>query len=91
MKQAFFLWVISLFFLSCKKAVDVPVPVLNWDLFNSPAAEPLRVQSLQKMNGVYTLDAGAEFFGSNTAAKWSYTVSGRDTVYHFSFFFGVNG
>jgi glycerophosphoryl diester phosphodiesterase len=74
--------------LSCKKQDEAPVPDLTWTLFSSPAAVSLKPAVLQKMNGVYTIEQGSNDFGTLAPAKWSYTVEGTDTLYHFSFFLG---
>ncbi|RYY00460.1 MAG: glycerophosphodiester phosphodiesterase, partial [Gammaproteobacteria bacterium] len=58
----------------------------NWDIFNSASAKPFSGFTRSKMEGVYTLEAGGQDFGPSTAAKWSYTANGLDTVYHLSFF-----
>jgi glycerophosphoryl diester phosphodiesterase len=75
-----------LFFLSCSREFDAPIPDTDWDLFDSPGASSLASFTRSKSEGVYTLEQGADAFGSLTAAKWSYTVNGTDTVYHLSFF-----
>lgn len=75
-----------IFFLSCRRDFEAPVPDTEWDLFDSPAATALASFTRAKTEGVYTLEQGADAFGNLTAAKWSYTVTGADTVYHLSFF-----
>jgi len=75
-----------LVFLSCKREFTAPIPDLDWDLFSSPAATRLPSFTRNKLEGVYTLNQGADDFGPLTAAKWSYTVNGNDTAYHLSFF-----
>jgi glycerophosphoryl diester phosphodiesterase len=87
MKKYCFFLLLSFVFLSCKRDVDVPVLDLEWDLFAS--ANPLATASFQRMEGVYTVEEGAEAFGNLTPAKWSYTVEGTDTIHHLSFFLGT--
>jgi glycerophosphoryl diester phosphodiesterase len=89
MKKCFYLIGLCLFFLSCRRDTEVSIPDLTWDLFESPAAEPLTPTVLQRVEGVYNIEQGTEDFGSLTPAKWSYTANGSDTVYHLSFFLGV--
>src|SRR5215218_6400182 len=74
-------------FTSCKRDFEAPVPDTGWDLFDSPAAVLLNNGTRQKMEGMYTIEDGADVFGAQTAAKWSYTVSASDTTYHLSLFF----
>ena len=75
--------------LSCKKNYEVVMPDSSqWALFNDPAAQPLPPFSRPAMEGVYTLNEGAGVFGDDAAVKWSYAVSGTDTIYHVSAFFG---
>ena len=73
-------------FTSCKRDFEAPVPDTGWDLFDSPAAVLLNNGTRQKMEGMYTIEEGADVFGAQTAAKWSYTVSASDTTYHLSLF-----
>lgn len=84
-----YLYLISgcLFFLSCKRDFEAPIPDTAWELFDSPAATSLANFTRNKTEGVYTLEQGADAFGGLTAARWSYTANGTDTVYHLSFFF----
>jgi glycerophosphoryl diester phosphodiesterase len=75
--------------VSCKKNYEVIMPdASQWTLFNDPAAVPLPVFSRPAMEGVYTLNKGADIFGDDAALKWSYSITGRDTLYHVSAFFG---
>ncbi len=71
---------------SCRRTFEAPVPNTFWDLFNSANAVKLTPSTRMKLEGVYSVDAGADVFGSLTAAKWSYTAAGTDTTYHLSFF-----
>lgn len=86
MKQYFFITLSVSLLLSCKKLYEAPVPKLDWDLFTSPAAVRLTNNTVKKMDGIYSIDAGGERFGNDAALKWSYTVEGVDTIYHLSFF-----
>ncbi|HYO22762.1 MAG TPA: glycerophosphodiester phosphodiesterase family protein, partial [Flavisolibacter sp.] len=72
--------------LSCRREFEAPIPDTNWELFDSPSATRLAQFTRNKIEGVYTLEQGADAFGPLTAAKWSYTVTGTDTVHHLSFF-----
>ena len=72
--------------LACKKEYQAPVPDPGWDLFDSPAAQKLVKATQNKMEGIYTFEQGNAEFGSAAALKWSYTITGMDTSYFFSFF-----
>jgi len=91
MKKYLYLICSGVIFLSCKREFDAPIPDTAWDLFDSPTATPLASFTRNKTEGVYTLEQGADAFGNLTAAKWSYTANGNDTVYHLSFFLGRAG
>lgn len=86
MKSSILLMAAVLFFISCKRNFEAPVPDLHWEAFDSPAATLLQANTRQKMEGVYTFTEGAENFGGLTAVKWSYTTNGNDTAWHLSFF-----
>lgn len=86
MKKLFYISCYLLVFLSCRREFEAPLPDLEWDLFNSSSATRLSSFTRSKMEGVYTINDGADAFGPLTAAKWSYTVEGNDTVHHLSFF-----
>jgi glycerophosphoryl diester phosphodiesterase len=73
-------------FASCKRDVDVSVPVNDWDLFQSPNARPLPAWTQPKIEGVYTIEEGSDLLGNAAALKWSYTVVGNDTTWHLSAF-----
>ena len=49
-------------------------------------ARPLPAAAKTGLEGVYAFEAGAGNFGINAAGRWSYTVTGTDTVFHFSLF-----
>ena len=72
--------------LACKKEYQAPVPDPAWDLFDSPAAQKLARTIQNKMEGIYTFSQRNADFGSAAALKWSYTITGMDTSYFFSFF-----
>lgn len=71
---------------SCRKIYDAPIPNINWDLFNSPAALSLSDSTRARLEGVYAFGEGADFFGIDAALKCSYTAKGADTTYHVSLF-----
>jgi glycerophosphoryl diester phosphodiesterase len=74
------------FIIACRREDSASVPDSTWMLFRSPETRPLTSAVAQKLDGIYTVEQGQENFGTITPAKWSYTVSGADTLYHFSFF-----
>src|SRR5438309_1850252 len=72
--------------LGCRKQYDVQLPDTAWQQFQSPAAQPLTSANRSKLEGVYAIGDGSIDFGNLTAARWSYTAEGQDTVFHLSFF-----
>ncbi|HEX8313866.1 MAG TPA: glycerophosphodiester phosphodiesterase family protein, partial [Flavisolibacter sp.] len=91
MKKYLSLICIGFFCFSCTREFEALIPETDWDVFDSPSAVGLPSFTRNKMEGVYTLAQGADAFGTLTAAKWSYTVNGADTVYHLSFFLEQGG
>lgn len=82
------LLLIAVIFLSaCSRSFEVEVPDLNWDLFNNSNAARLDSLTVSKMDGVYNLASGSDFFGALAAGKFSYTIKGADTSFYFSIFF----
>lgn len=71
---------------SCRRLFEAPVPDLNWDLFNAADARLLTGANIRKLAGIYNISEGADHFGGNTAAKWSYTALNNDTTYYLSLF-----
>jgi glycerophosphoryl diester phosphodiesterase len=71
--------------VSCQQNAKVPVPVDHWKLFDSSAATPLTISLRERLEGVYMIEQEDEF-GPLAAFKWSYTVKGKDSVYHLSIF-----
>lgn len=71
---------------ACKRNFEAPVPDTNWDLFNSAAASKLSPFTRTQLEGIYSITQGAEDFGITGAAKYSYTVTGNDTLYNLSIF-----
>ncbi len=89
MKKIIIILLINVFFFSCKKEYKVEMPdPSNWELFKNPAAQQLNFTTRQAMQGVYDVSDGNNIFGGLTAVKWSYVISGSDTVFHVSGFFG---
>lgn len=86
MKKEFLFFIGVFWLLSCKREFDAPVPNTAWELFASAAARPLPAAARLKTEGVYAVEAGAVDFGPLTAAHWSYTAAGADTLYRLSFF-----
>ncbi|NTS39339.1 glycerophosphodiester phosphodiesterase [Flavisolibacter sp. BT320] len=90
MKQVAALLLFCVMIVSCRRDFSAPVPDTDWDLFFSAQTRPLPSPVLQKLDGVYAVEEGASAFGELAPAKWSYTVSGQDTTFHLSFFFGAD-
>ncbi len=86
MKQFVFVLLFGCCFIACRRQERAPVPDSTWTLFRSPETRVLNSAVAQKLDGIYTIEEGVENFGSTAPAKWSYTASGADTVYHLSFF-----
>lgn len=86
MKQSCFYIFLCLFFIACRREDSAPVPDSTWALFHSPATRSLNSITISKLDGIYTLEQGTDNFGSAAPAKWSYTTTGRDTVFHLSLF-----
>ncbi|MFL5808707.1 MAG: hypothetical protein ACJ749_04250, partial [Flavisolibacter sp.] len=84
MSRIFFI-ICTLCVLSCQQNNKVPVPDDNWTLFDSVAAKPLSIQYRNRLEGVFTIEKNQEF-GPLAALKWSYTLNGRDSIYHLSMF-----
>jgi glycerophosphoryl diester phosphodiesterase len=77
---------IACFFSHCQYIADAPVPTLLWSEFDAPDAKPLHAAERAGLSGVYQVAEADYPFGKVLAAKWSYTVDGRDTTWHFSLF-----
>lgn len=77
---------VILFILSCRKNYEAPVPDTHWSLFQSSSATPLKNYTRNKLEGVYSIAEGAETFGGSAALKWSYTAEGSDTTFHLTMF-----
>ena len=89
MKKIITIFLVALFFLSCKKEYKVELPdTSNWQLFNDPAAQSLNDVTRTAMEGVYNTTKGVDFFGDLVAIKWSYSILNGDTSFHVSGFFG---
>lgn len=84
MKANVIIWLVVMMALSCKRNFEAPVPDTRWNLFE--AAIILPAQARPALEGVYVIQEGSDVFGPATAAKWSYTANGTDTVYHLSLF-----
>ena len=86
MKNCFFIALALLMAASCKKIYEAPIPNLEWDEYNSPAAIPLNNAAGKQIESVYSIEDGNGVFGTEAALKWSYTINGTDTTYQLSFF-----
>lgn len=69
----------------------VPKPRSRWKRFHHPDAVPLDAVSFHALQGIYTVAEGSDFLGQTAVVKWSYTVEGKGTIYHLSFFCEKNG
>lgn len=64
----------------------VPTPHSPWKRFAASKSAPLDASSLNAIEGVYTIDAGQEVFGTNAISKWTYAVEQQTTLNYLSFF-----
>ena len=79
----------AIVFFSCRKEYKAPVPdTSGWNQFNTPGATALSNNTRTKLEGVYTITNGADFFGDLAALKWSYTITNKDTSFQLTGFFG---
>jgi glycerophosphoryl diester phosphodiesterase len=76
----------GLLLFSCQEITDVDIPSQDWSEFQSATAKALLPQHRARLEGVYLVTEAAYPFGDTLAGKWSYTVNGRDTTWHFSLF-----
>src|SRR5215211_4183257 len=77
--------IIAVLVLSCHQMLKPKLPDVRWDLFDSPAAMPLKGGMRHAIEGIYGIE-GENNFGPAVALKWSYTMSGKDTLWHLSMF-----
>jgi glycerophosphoryl diester phosphodiesterase len=87
LRLAFFSLLSSVLLLRCEHFTDPKVPQVSWSAFDTLACCSFTADLQQKLEGVYTVEEGKGFWGPAAVAQWSYTVNGRDTVHHLSFFF----
>jgi len=73
-------------FAACRKTPEVTITKQKWDLFENSNAIPLVATTRTAMEGVYTINAGADVFGEQLVLKWSYAIENNDTVYKLSAF-----
>ncbi|HTL10085.1 MAG TPA: glycerophosphodiester phosphodiesterase [Chitinophagaceae bacterium] len=90
MRPAFIIPVLLLlFYSSCRKKYEAPVPdVNNWAMFEGAGKLSLSTTGRNALEGVYTMQEGAANFGDSVAVKWNYTHKGTDTTWHLSIFCG---
>lgn len=69
----------------------VPIPHRRWRRFYQPDAVALDATTCHTLQGIYTLEEGADFFGQSAVLKWSYTVEESGPVYHLSLFCEKDG
>lgn len=75
--------IITLFLLS-KFQVKAPLPDTRWGLFNSRKAVLLDEAQNKKLEGVYLITQGNDFFGEQAVIKWSCTIENGKRVHHLS-------
>jgi glycerophosphoryl diester phosphodiesterase len=63
-----------------------PIPHRVWKRFTRHGTTPLDAFTVSSLEGIYTVQAGMELFGSSAIVKFSYTVEGKREIYHLSFF-----
>jgi glycerophosphoryl diester phosphodiesterase len=86
--QLFFVALLT-YLMGCRADLSdsVPFPEQLGEGINLPGARLLFEQTRKACEGVYTISDGADEFGAELAAKWSYTIKNPgDTTYHLSLF-----
>jgi glycerophosphoryl diester phosphodiesterase len=73
------------------KSRKVSTPQTYWKRFHQKGTKRLDAQTCNDLQGIYTITQGNEVFGDTTILKWTYTVEGKDTLYHISFFCEKDG
>lgn len=76
----------SIFISSCQELSDVKIPSQDWTEFQAADAKALLSHQRTALEGVYVVTEADYPFGDTLAGKWSYTLNGRDTTWHFSLF-----
>lgn len=66
------------------------MPNDRWPLFETPDAQPLTARVCERMQGLYTVDDGADLLGGAVVVKSSYAIENNDTLYRVSFFSDVD-
>ncbi|HYD22692.1 MAG TPA: glycerophosphodiester phosphodiesterase family protein, partial [Flavipsychrobacter sp.] len=69
----------------------VLTPRRRWRRFDHPDAIPLDAATCQHLQGIYTIEKGADFFGDSAILKYSYTVEEGETIHRLSLFCEKNG
>lgn len=69
----------------------MPTPRNRWRRFHQPGVVMLDASSCEALQGIYVIEDGADFFGTDAVLKWSYTVEKGKTVYHLSLFCEKDG
>jgi glycerophosphoryl diester phosphodiesterase len=69
------------------KSRYVPEPRRRWKRFMDKAATPMQAMDCEKMQGIYLVREGSEFFGQKAVIRASYTMHNSAPVHHISIFF----
>ncbi len=77
---------LALFLFLRKLFLKAPLPNTMWRLFNRRNAVPLTAMQLQKLEGIYSIEDGKDFFGTTVVLKSTYVVQNDKPVHHLSFF-----
>lgn len=78
--------IITVLLSSCQEIAEAPVPNTYWEAFTATGTQALPATERGALQGLYTIDKGADFFGPRAVGRWSYTLTGKDTTWHLSFF-----
>lgn len=77
---------LAVIFVSCQELIDAPLPNLYWEAFEAPGAKALSAAALQTLEGIYKTSVADDDFGDSAVVKWSYDISGKDTINYLSIF-----
>lgn len=68
-----------------------PIPHTYWKRFHEKGTVPLDAQTCNALQGIYIIAEGKDLLGETAILKWSYTVEGKQTLYHLSLFCQKDG
>lgn len=84
--KRFYPLLLAILLASCQEIIDAPVPNLYWEAFEGAGTKPLSAAALQTLEGIYQTSVADDDFGDSAVLKWSYDISGKDTINYLSVF-----